>query len=123
MNNSKNLPQQLRLCRRESLTTIQFNKHKGRRSLMVLLIILIIVEQELMKMNPDNIIDRTLDLPDVRYDFLFRKDPDIVQYYLVIAIEQKNFLSCLTISRSRNKRPTLEIIEEITKDIMEGLKK
>lgn len=91
--------------------------------MMELTILLILIEQRLKRMNPDSIIDRTHDPLDVRFNFLYREELDNVQHFIVVAIDEKNFFSCLSFSRGQPEQQTLEIIGEIPTAIMDSLKK
>lgn len=123
MNNNENLQKQLRLCKRESLETLQFNEQNNRRSLLELNILLIFMEEELRKMNPANIIDRTHDPLNLRYSYMLREDPTHTQHFIVVSIEGNNFLSCLTVQKVRTGHSTLEIIEEFPKNFFECFEK
>lgn len=123
MNNNKNLPLQPRLCREESLESLQFNPLNASRSLMELTIMLILLEQDLMEMKPDDITDRTHDSPDNRYNYLGCQGPNTIQHLIVVAIGERKFFSYLNIPRRQDIRPSLELIEEISEDITDNSQK
>ena len=99
------------LRRLESMMAGCLSRPEDAKSMLARTIQLTVIERVLKRMEPEKITDLTTEPAHIRYDFLTRVTPSHTRHRIVVSIKGKDYLACLSVSKYKKEKPTLELID------------